>query len=181
MDNEQMNNTNGYNDEVVEVIDTNNNVVDNKPNNYLKGFAGAVIGGVAGFAVAVLLYFLGLISALSAFVAVALGSFLYVKFGGKKNKTMLVIVSCTTMVFMILSIFAVYLISSGIAAKEVGVAMSAFEAFSTCMQDVEFSTLFFTDMVLAVVFSFAGIAWSVITTRRSMKKAENSNDQNIGQ
>ncbi len=151
-------------------IEQDNSEFKNAPNNYLKGFCGALIGGLAGFAVAFGLYMAGVISALSAFVAIALGIFLYKKFGGKQNKGMIIIVACTTLVFMIASIFAVYLTAAGMDARDAGLAMNAFEAFGTCMKDAEFAGMFWTDLALTVVFSLVGIVWESITIARQIKR-----------
>lgn len=156
--------------EINQLIEKENEEFKNAPNNYFKGFLGALCGGFIGFIIALALYYLGLISALSAFVAVALGSYFYTKFGGKQDKVMLIILSCTTLVFMSLSIFAVYVIASGIAVSQLGYSMSAFEAFFTCMRDEEFSSLFFTELVLTIIFSIAGMVWKIVSLKRAIKR-----------
>lgn len=151
-------------------IEQENADFKNAPNNYLKGFLGALVGGVAGFAVAFILYLCGFISAISAFVAFAVGTALYKKFGGKANKIMVVIVSVTSLVFMILSVFAVYIYAAGSAASELGVTMGAFEVFAKCMTDAKFSGMFYTDLALTIVFSIVGIVWELITVAKQIKR-----------
>ena len=154
-------------------IEQENADFKNAPNYYLKGFLGALIGGVAGFAVAFILYLCGFISALYAFVAFAVGTALYKKFGGKANKMMVVIVSVTSLVFMILSVFAVYIFAAGTAASELGVAMGAFEAFAKCMTDAKFSGMFYTDLGLTIFFSIIAIVWEAITVSKQIKRPKN--------
>lgn len=152
------------------VIEKSNEEFKNAPNNYLKGFLGALVGGVAGFAVAFILYLCGVISAISAFVAVVLGAFLYKKFGGKENKMMILIVSVTSLAFMILAVFSVYLYAAGAAAKEAGLVMNAFEAFKTCMGVKEFSSAFTQDLIMTIVFSILSIVYEVVLLLRKVKR-----------
>ena len=151
-------------------IEQDNQEFKQAPNNYLKGFLGVLVGGVAGFALSFVLYLCGFISAISAFVSVALGAFLYKKFGGKQNKMMVVIVAFTTLACMVLSIFGVYIMSAGIASAEVGAGLNAFEAFAVCIKDKEFSGMFYTDLALSVVFSIVGIVWQAITLFKQIKR-----------
>lgn len=152
------------------VIASENEDFDQAPNNYLRGFLGACIGGVAGAAIAFILYFIGWISAISAAVAAVLGSFLYIKFGGKKNKGMILIVMGTTLVFMILSVFLVYIVSAGIAADEAGVSFNAIEAFNYCMKKEEFSRLFVLDIILTIVFSVLGVSYQAYQLFKMTKR-----------
>ena len=138
--------------------------------NGKSGFLGALVGGVAGFAVAFILYLCGVISAISAFVAVVLGAFLYKKFGGKENKMMILIVSVTSLAFMILAVFSVYLCAAGAAAKEAGLVMNAFEAFKTCMGVEEFSSAFTQDLIMTIVFSILSIVYEVVMLLRKVKR-----------
>lgn len=159
-----------------EIQEANKNF-KNAPNNYLKGFGGACIGGLAGFAVSFILYLCGFISAISAFVAIAVGTKLYLKFGGKQNKMMVVIVACTSLVFMILSIFTVYIMSAGAAASETGLAINAFEAFKICMNDKDFSTMFYTDFALTIVFSLISIIWEAVILTKRIKRPTGLNEK----
>lgn len=155
------------------VIEKSNEEYKKAPNNYLKGFLGALVGGVVGFAVAFILYLCGFISAISAFVAVVLGAYLYKKFGGKENKMMILIVSVTSLAFMILAVFSVYLYASASAAKEAGLVMNAFEAFKTCMGVKEFSASFIQDLLLTIVFSAVSIVYEVVMLARKIKRPKN--------
>lgn len=153
------------------IIEKENTDFDNAPNNYIMGFLGACVGGFVGAVLAFILNLVGFISAVSALVAAALGSILYVRFGGKQNKMMIVIVVLTTIVFMLLSVFVVYLVAAKIAANNAGYDMSAITAFRICMYDSEYKRLFITDLCLTLVFSCLGVSYQAYklfkTTGRS--------------
>ncbi|MCM1194369.1 MAG: hypothetical protein NC099_01005 [Corallococcus sp.] len=152
-----------------EIIEQENLEFEAAPNNYLKGFAGALIGGLAGALVAVLLYVVGFVSAISSFVAFFVGILLYRKFGGKPNKMMIVIVTATTFVCMIASVLGIYLYAAGAAGAEYG--LNAFEAFSVLMKDEEFSRLFYADLALTVLFCVLGCVFEIVKTVRDIKRA----------
>ena len=137
-------------------IDAQNRDYEAAPNNYLQGFWGAFIGGLAGIVCAIVLYFVGFISAISSVVAVSLGAFLYQKFHGKPNIGMLVIVSLTSIVMMGLSIFLIYLIAAGVAANAAGFTIGAMDALRVAMADDEFKRYFYTDLILTLLFSLLG-------------------------
>lgn len=145
---------------------------DEQPNNYLKGFGGALIGALAGIAIAFALYLAGFISSLSAFVAVLLGSFLYKKFGGKQNKVMVVILSLTTLASMVLAVYLVYIFASYQAAVEEGLSYSGIEAFNILMGNDEFQNAFISDMVMMLLFSFIGIGWTVYDLYKNLRKSK---------
>lgn len=145
---------------------------EEQPNNYLKGFGGALIGALAGIAIAIALYFAGFISSLSAFVAVILGSFLYKKFGGKQNKMMIVILALTTLASMVLAVFLVYILASYQAALSEGLDMSGLEAFNILMENSEFKNAFISDMVMMLLFSFIGIGWTIFDLHKNLRKTK---------
>ena len=158
-------------EKINEVITQENKEFDAAPNNYLRGFFGALIGGVAGAVVAIILYMLNFISALSAFVAFFVGVLLYKKFGGKPNKMMLVIVTATTFICMILSVFSIYVVAaSGIAAEG---EMGAFEAFKYVMQYEEVSRGFWADMAMTVLFTVVACVFEIINHARKIKRQKN--------
>ncbi len=160
-------------DKMNAVIDEENRDFAVAPNNYLRGFMGAIVGGVAGIVIAVLLALAGFISSIAAIAAVALGAFLYRKLGGKPNKMMIVIVGATTLVCMVLAVVISYLIAAGIAMNEVGVTdMSVFEVFALCMEDAEFSRLFYLDLVLSMVFAIIGAVVQMVAIGRSIKRKQ---------
>lgn len=152
------------------VIVEENQSFEQAPNNYFKGFLGALIGGLCGLIIAILLYSIGFISSFSAFIATIVGFFLYQKFGGKPNKLMIVIVTITTVVCMALSIFAIYIYAASTAAKSVGVDLNAFEAFGICMGEGEFAGLFIADLSLTLLFTAIGIIYQIIIKARALKR-----------
>ncbi len=154
-------------------ITEENKTFQQAPNNYLKGFAGALLGSLAGVAIAVVFYVLNFISAISSFVAVMLGSFLYKKFGGKPNKMMVVIVSLTSFVMMMLTIPAIYIVASGIIASQEGLDLSAFEAFAIVMQSPEGAKAFYLDLALTFVFTALGCGAEIYNLARSVKRQKN--------
>ncbi|MDE7157975.1 MAG: hypothetical protein K2N74_00205 [Clostridiales bacterium] len=161
-------------------IAAENKEFNEAPNNYLLGFLGALIGGVVGGVLSILLYLVGFVASASAIVAAILGAFLYQKFHGKPNKMMIVIVSVTTIVCMALSVLILYIVVAGIAANAAGVDMSAFEAFSVLMQSTEpledsnrtFSSIFYTDLALILLFSAIGIGFTIFYLARKIKRKQ---------
>lgn len=154
-------------------IEEENADFESAPNNYLKGFFGALIGGVVGGIVAIILYLIGFIAAASAIVAVVVGAKLYCKFGGKSNKTMLVIVSATSIVCIMLSVLIIYLIAAVGLAAEAGLNLSAFEAFSYMLDNrTEFARGFYGDLAMMAVFTIAGVIYEAISMRKMIKRPE---------
>lgn len=142
------------------------------PNNYLKGFAGAVIGALGGVVVAVLLYIVGFISAICAVISMALGTYLYKKFGGKPDKIMIVIVALTTLVLMELSVFVIYIVAAGIAATEAGLIISAWDAFVLLMEESSFSGMLFADLALTFIFSALGAGFEIYALARQVRRKD---------
>ncbi len=159
--------------QINDLITSENEDFDQAPNNYLKGLVGAILGGLVGAAIAFILYLIGFISSISAFVAASLGSFLYKKMGGKPNKIMIVIVTITTFVLILLSVYAIYIYAASIGARENGLDISAIEAFNICMKDDEFSRLFITDMILSIFFSILGVAFHIGVMVRATRRQKN--------
>lgn len=153
------------------LIDEENKAIDEAPNNYLRGFAGAFIGGLAGVALAVIFYVIGFISAISAFVAFFVGELLYRKFGGKPNAMMIVILSCTVFVMMILSVVGTYFVAAAMGASKVN--MGTIEYFKLCMQDEEIRRGFVMDLVLTVVFTILGCAYEIYMLWKRIRRQKN--------
>lgn len=161
-------------DRINTIITTENKEFDAAPNNYLKGFCGALIGGVAGAIVAIVLSYLGIIAAISSFISFFVGVLLYQKFGGKPNKMMIVIVTATTFVCMILSVVGIYVFIVAQQLAEEGIEMGAFEAFSILIQNSEeFARAFYSDLALTVLFTIVGCVYEIIQTARKIKRQKN--------
>lgn len=155
------------------VISEENADFDNAPNNYLRGFLGALIGGLVGAGISILLYVVGFVSSISAIVAIVLGSFLYQKFKGKPNKMMILIVSVTCLILLAATVPTIYIVASDIAAKDLGLSMSAMEAFRICMQDSEFSAMFYSDLALIILFSAIGTGIQIYIMAKQIKRKNN--------
>ncbi len=151
-----------------------NEEFDSLPNNYLRGFAGAVLGALVGCALAVVLYLIGFVSALSSVVAVLLGAVFFQKFGGKPNKIMLVIVCATSAVMMLLATFVIYVVACKLAADEAGMAMSALEAFAHVMQDEEFARTFYGEMAMTALFTAIGCGVEIFELSRKIRRQKDT-------
>lgn len=156
-----------------EIIDKENREFDEAPNNYLRGFVGALIGAVAGAVVAIILNIVGFYAGISSFVSFFVGVLLYKKFGGKPNKMMIVIVSVTTFVMMILAVLAIYLVVAGIVVAQAGADIGAVEAFAICMKDADFARLFYVDLGMTLLFTVIGCVAEIVRTARKVKRAKN--------
>ena len=156
--------------EINVAIRNENQTFQDAPNHYLRGFGGAALGGVVGALVAYVLFQIGFISALSVFVAIALGAFLYQKFGGKPNVGMILIVSLTSFAFMIASVFGVYLLAISDMLAGEGLDMTAIEAFGKLMENSDFSKEFMTNLSMTIVFSIIGVVGEVIMLVRKIKR-----------
>lgn len=151
-------------------IENENEEFKNAPGNYGRGFLGALVGALGGAAVAAILYYIGYISSLSAFLAVILGATLYAKFGGKRDKVMVIIVAATSVVTMLATVFGYYLVMAGMVAAEAGVDISTLEAFSLLMQDAEWARAFWSDFVMMLLFSAIGVVFQTIALAKSVKR-----------
>jgi len=140
------------------------------PNNYVEGFFGALLGGIIGGIIAFILYMVGFVSAISAFVAALLGAYFYKKFHGKPNAVMIVIVAVTTLACMAASVVVIYTAAAAIGAEDAGVVMGAIEAFRFCMQDAEFSGMFYSDLAMSMMFSVLGIGYQIFVLAKSIKR-----------
>lgn len=156
-------------------IEEENRAFANAPNNYIQGICGALIGGVVGAACTIALYYIGFVSSLSAIVAVLLGAFLYRKFGGKPNAMMIVIVSVVSLILIGAAFFVSYLIAAGAAAAEVGLHMSALDALLICLDDSEFASAFYSDLIMLFVFTIVGIALVIASLIKQIKRPKNIN------
>lgn len=156
-------------------INNANNEFDKLPNNYIKGFIGALGGALVGAIVSVALYYLGFISAISAFVAIILGVKFYQKMGGKPNKVMILITTITTVVVLILATFGIYYFSASSLASENGFTSTGFKAFKDMMTVSNFKSGFISDMIMTVLFTVIGIIYQVIDLSKSIKRVDKIN------
>lgn len=155
------------------VINEENKDFDEAPNNCLRGFAGALIGGLVGAAIAVVLNIVGFYAGISSFVAFALGTILYKKFGGKPNKLMVIIVSVTTFVTMLLSVVGIYVYVAVTAVAEVGYEMGIFEAFAYCLDIEDFAISLVLDLLMTLVFTIIGCVAEIRKLAKEIKRPKN--------
>ena len=134
---------------------------DNMPNNYLKGFAGALLGSLAGIILMIVLSIAGFISSLSGFVAVFCGEKLYRAFKGKPNKMMIVIVSVTSIVMMLLGIVIIDAIIIENAYIEAGASNGIITDFINSFQVPEISALLIKDILMTILFTAIGVGVTI--------------------
>lgn len=156
-------------DSINEQIDKNNVEYEGKSRNYLNGLFGALIGGVVGMIIAVVLYFIGFFASIAAFVSVLLGSKLYVKFGGKQDKVMPIIIGLTTLFFMVLWVFVVY----GFVALQVSSSDQLVTAFNQLLSDPDVKKAFTLDLVMSLLFSILGIGYQIKQMFKNNGKQKN--------
>lgn len=152
------------------IIEEENKDFDEAPNNYLRGTFGALIGAAVGVVSLIILFFMGFISALSAFISIILGTFLYKKFGGKQNRMMIVIVASISIVAMLLSVFLLYLFFGMVLAPEYGFRTSGFAAFAEMMTIPEFSAEFLSNLGMTFLFSILGVIGQIVTLFKNTKR-----------
>jgi len=146
------------------------------PNNILKGLLGALVGAVAAVVVFEILYWLGFFSALSSFVGIALGTFLYKKFGGKPTILMVVLVSLITITFVIGDLVFIYVRAANELVKStelsdlyINIKSTGFQCFLDCMKVKEFSRSFISDLIMNILFCFIGAIYEIITMVKAVK------------
>ncbi len=162
-------------------IDTINNSIDkgneefkNKPNNYLRGFIGIVIGAIVGSVLSVVLWFIGLVTTIIPFVSILLGTFLYQKFGGKKNWMMIVMSFVTTLVFIISTLVIIYGLAAVGITYDAGKNMQLFDAFKYCLaNNPEFKSEFYRNFLLNIFFILLAEGIAVFSLIRSIKRPKN--------
>ncbi len=141
------------------------------PRNYGKGAIGALIGGLAGFAVALFLLYMGYIAAISAFVSLFAAVALYRKFGGHPDKMMVILTTVITFVAMIAALYCGYLLMISKSLAEEGITdVSATQAFRLFMEDAEFSGEFYKDLIMMLVFSVIGTIFEIVNLFRTAGK-----------
>lgn len=153
-------------------IEQENKDFEKAPNNYLRGFLGTLVGAIVGAMSFIVLYMMGFISAISAFVSILLGAYLYKKLGGKPNKMMIVFTAVTTLVVLLLTVFVLYIVAAKGLVTENGFTSTGFKAFTDMMTVKEFKSGFTRDMLMTVLFTLVGIFYQVIDMAKSIKRTE---------
>ena len=149
-------------------ITKNNEDFEKAPNNYLKGFGGIFIGGVAGVVATIIFALLGYVSIVSSLISIFLGTFLYKKFGGKENAMMIIMSFVTTILMILLTLLLVYISA---ANNIVDNAMKGFEALAYCIKnDVAFKAEFIMDLAINAVFAILGEVYSIFSLVKKIKR-----------
>lgn len=155
-----------------EAIEVGNKNFEEAPNNYAKGLVGLLLGALIGVASFVVLFMLGFISAISAFLSIMLGSLFYKKFGGKPNMVMVLMATGITVVALVLTVFMIYLSSASLLASAYGFSSTGMEAFSDMMTVSEFSTEFTYNLIMTIVFTALGAGYEVYSLAKSVKRVK---------
>ena len=147
----------------------NRDKFNSTPNNYGKGFLGALLGCALGFILWVIIGAFGLISSWIALLIPFIGSFFYDVLGGKRTTTKIIMVSILSFIAAISGTFVVYLIAVATEVVNENLDMSTLSAFSYLLQNSsEFVSNFVTDMVISAIFSIIGIVVSSIFMKKQV-------------
>lgn len=149
--------------EVAKVAAVEEQQYNAQPNNYLKGFLGAILGAGIGAVAWIVLYYLGFLSALTAVLAVFLGNYFYVKFGGKANNVKNIIVAGVSLVVLVLACVGIYYVEVGSVIAANNLNMTPFELI---FSDEELTGYFVYDMAMNVIFTIIGVVAQVASTKR---------------
>lgn len=154
-------------EECVEKLTTVVNAADQEfaalPNNYGKGIAGAFLGAAIGAVAWVVLYMIGFVSALIAVLAVFLGNYFWVKFGGKSNSVKTISVAVISLVVLVLTCLGVYVVVVGGMLAE---ANNSTPVLEFIMSNKELKGAFIYDMAMNAVFTLIGVAAQYASTKK---------------
>jgi hypothetical protein len=150
--------------EVAKVAEVEEQHYNAQPNNYLKGFLGAILGAGIGAVAWIVLYYLGFLSALTAVLAVFLGNYFYVKFGGKANNVKNIIVAAVSLVVLVLACVGIYYVEVGSVIAANNLNMTPFELI---FSNEEIMGLFVSDMAMNVIFTIIGVVAQIASTKRN--------------
>ena len=150
--------------EVAKVAAVEEQQYNEQPNNYLKGFIGAVLGAGIGAVAWIVLYYIGFLSALTAVLAVFLGNYFYVKFGGKANNVKNIIVAGVSLIVLVLACVGIYYVEVGNIIAANNLNMTPFELI---FSNEEIMGLFVSDMAMNVIFTIIGVVAQIASTKRN--------------
>lgn len=141
------------------------------PNNYLRGFLGALIGGIVGMLIFWGLFQLGFLASISSLIGAVVGSLLYTKFGGKNNKMKIVIIASVVFVLTAAAFFLCYLQVVSDAMAQAGMYGSALEMLGYLLEtDQEIRAAFWGDFAMSIIFTVVGIVVVAMSMVRQQKK-----------
>lgn len=152
-------------------IEQENKDFANRPNNYLKGFFGAVIGALAGVILYVILFLIGVISAFSSLLAIILGVYLYKLFGGKPNYVMIGMTTGVSLVSILLTFLVLYIVAATGLCVEANINFTGIDALKYCLENsAEFKAGFIQDIITNIVFLALGTGYALYSTSKSIKR-----------
>ena len=141
------------------------------PNNYLRGFFGALLGGLVGMLIFWGLFQIGFLASISSLIGALVGSLLYTKFGGKNNKMKIVIIAIVVFVLTAAAFFLCYLQVVRAAMDESGVYGSTIEMLGYLLEtNADVRGAFWSDFVMSIIFTVVGIVAVALTMVRQQKK-----------
>lgn len=141
-------------DRINDVLAKKYHLGDSQPNNYGKGFLGALLGALIGGVVGLGSSFIGAIPIVAVVLSVCLGMMFYKKFKAKQNNVMFVMVGCLTLLFQLGASLFSFMISAHLAVLEMGGQTEGmWQSFTQCMLLRQFSNLFYISLMISIVTS----------------------------
>jgi len=131
--------------------------------HYLKGTLGALIGGIVGAIIYIIFYQMNMLTSISGAVAFLLGSFLFVKFGGKPSYVMVIIVTLTSTIFILGTFFIESLYDAHRVVVNSGLDMNWFDSFKLCYNVIpSFKETFWRSFGMNVLFLVLGMIIPIV-------------------
>ena len=136
------------------------------PNNTLRGLLGAILGSLAGCIIWALMFlFTDYFVVIVAFLISMGAAFMWGKFGGKNNKTTIAVVWAVSIIMMLLTMLASYLIFVAVSVDG-----NVFENFIYNLQVTpSFRSLVIVDTLISFVFIIVANVYMTINVLKTQK------------
>ena len=136
------------------------------PNNTLRGLLGAILGSLAGCIIWALMFlFTDYFVVIVAFLISMGAAFMWGKFGGKNNKTKIAVVWAVSIIMMLLTMLASYLIFVAVSVDG-----NVFENFIYNLQvPPSFRSLVIVDTLISFVFIIVANVYMTINVLKTQK------------
>lgn len=136
------------------------------PNNTLRGLLGAILGSLAGCIIWALMFlFTDYFVVIVAFLISMGAAFMWGKFGGKNNKTKIAVVWAVSIIMMLLTMLASYLIFVAVSVDG-----NVFENFIYNLQVTpSFRSLVIVDTLISFVFIIVANVYMTINVLKTQK------------
>lgn len=136
------------------------------PNNTLRGLLGAILGSLAGCIIWALMFlFTDYFVVIVAFLISMGAAFMWGKFGGKNNKTKIAVVWAVSIIMMLLTMLASYLIFVAVSFDG-----NVFENFIYNLQVTpSFRSLVIVDTLISFVFIIVANVYMTINVLKTQK------------